>query len=97
MHCITAASLMTAGCICFAGVIGFIGLVAPHITRMVIGGDHRYLLPASGLVGAVLVLVADTLGRTLWSPHVLPIGIVTAFIGVPFFFFLLLRQQRTYF
>jgi iron complex transport system permease protein len=96
MHSITAASLMTAGCICFAGVIGFIGLVAPHITRMIIGGDHRYLLPASGLVGAVVVLLADTLGRTLWSPQVLPIGIVTSFIGVPFFFYLLLNQKKAY-
>jgi iron complex transport system permease protein len=96
MQSITAASLMTAGCICFAGVIGFIGLVAPHITRMIIGGDHRYLLPASGLVGAVVVLLADTLGRTLWSPQVLPIGIVTSFIGVPFFFYLLLRQKKAY-
>ncbi len=96
MHGITAASLMTAGCICFAGVIGFIGLVAPHITRMIIGGDHRYLLPASGLVGAVLVLTADILGRVLWAPHILPIGIVTSFIGVPFFFYLLLKRKRNH-
>lgn len=93
---LTSLSLMTAGCICFAGVIGFIGLVAPHIRRMIIGGDHRYLLPASGLVGAVVVLLADTLGRTLWSPQVLPIGIVTSFIGVPFFFYLLLKQKKAY-
>ncbi|WP_419657418.1 putative ABC transporter, permease protein [Desulfosarcina variabilis str. Montpellier] len=96
LRSVTAASLMTAGCICFAGVIGFIGLVAPHITRMIIGGDHRYLLPASGLIGAVVVLIADTLGRTLWSPHVLPIGIVTSFIGVPFFFYLLIKQKKAY-
>jgi len=96
LHSVTAASLMTAGCICFAGVIGFIGLVAPHITRMIIGGDHRYLLLASGLVGAVVVLLADTLGRTLWSPQVLPIGIVTSFIGVPFFFYLLIKQKKAY-
>jgi iron complex transport system permease protein len=70
--------------------------VAPHITRMIIGGDHRYLLLASGLVGAVVVLLADTLGRTLWSPQVLPIGIVTSFIGVPFFFYLLIKQKKAY-
>ena len=96
MNSVMAASLVTAGCICFAGVIGFIGLVAPHITRMVIGGDHRYLLPASGLVGAVVVLSADAVGRTLWAPQVLPIGIVTSFIGVPFFFYLLLKKKKAY-
>ena len=74
------ASLITAGAICFTGVIGFIGLVSPHITRMIIGGDHRFLLPASALVGAVLVLTADTLGRTLWVPQVIPIGIVTCLL-----------------
>ncbi|MBE9571649.1 MAG: iron ABC transporter permease [Proteobacteria bacterium] len=90
------ASLITAGAICFTGVIGFIGLVSPHITRMVIGGDHRFLLPASALAGAVLVLTADTLGRTLWPPQVIPVGIVTSFIGVPFFFYLLMKRTREY-
>ncbi|HDH97941.1 MAG TPA: iron ABC transporter permease [Deltaproteobacteria bacterium] len=93
---IILASLITAGAICFTGVIGFIGLVSPHITRMIIGGDHRFLLPASALVGAVLVLTADTLGRTLWAPQVIPIGIVTSFIGVPFFFYLLMKRTREY-
>lgn len=93
---IVLASLITAGTICFTGVIGFIGLVSPHITRMVIGGDHRFLVPASALVGAVLVLTADTLGRTLWVPQVIPIGIVTSFIGVPFFFYLLMKRTREY-
>lgn len=90
------ASLITAGAVCFVGVIGFIGLVSPHITRMAIGGDHRFLLPASALTGSVLVLAADTLGRTLWSPQVIPIGIVTSFIGVPFFFYLLMKRVREY-
>ncbi|OEU49478.1 MAG: iron ABC transporter permease [Desulfobacterales bacterium C00003060] len=93
---LVVASLITAGAICFTGVIGFIGLVSPHITRMVIGGDHRFLLPASALVGSVLVLTADTLGRTLWAPQVIPIGIVTSFIGVPFFFYLLMKRTREY-
>jgi iron complex transport system permease protein len=93
---VVLASLITAGAICFTGVIGFIGLVSPHITRMVIGGDHRFLLPASALAGAVLVLTADTLGRTLWIPQVIPIGIVTSFIGVPFFFYLLMKRKREY-
>jgi iron complex transport system permease protein len=93
---VVAGSMMTAGSICFTGVIGFVGLVAPHITRMVIGSDHRFLLPAAGLVGAVLVVAADTLGRTLWAPQVIPIGIVTSFIGVPFFFYLLMRRTKEY-
>ncbi len=93
---VVLASLITAGAICFTGVIGFIGLVSPHITRMVVGGDHRFLLPASALVGAVLVLTADTLGRTLWAPQVIPVGIVTSFIGVPFFFYLLMKKTREY-
>ena len=96
MFGLVLASLITAGTICFTGVIGFIGLVSPHITRMIIGGDHRFLLPASALVGAVLVLTADTLGRTLWAPQVIPIGIVTSFIGVPFFFYLLMKKRREY-
>lgn len=93
---VVAASLITAGSICFTGVIGFIGLVAPHITRMIIGTDHRYLIPGAGLTGAVILVAADTVARTLWSPQVIPIGIVTSFIGVPFFGFLLLRRTREY-
>lgn len=87
------ASLVTAAIICFTGTIGFIGLVAPHITRMAIGADHRFLLPASGLVGALLLLGADSLARTLLAPTVLPVGIMTAFLGVPFFIYLFLRGR----
>ncbi len=93
---VAAASLITAGCICFTGVIGFVGLVAPHITRMIIGNDHKFLLAGSGLVGAVILVAADTVGRTLWEPQVIPIGIVTSFIGVPFFFYLLMKRTREY-
>ena len=96
MSAVVSASLVTAGGICFTGVIGFVGLVAPHITRMVIGNDHMFLLPSSALVGAVIVVAADTLGRTLWSPQVIPLGIVTSFIGVPFFFYLLMKRSREY-
>lgn len=96
MSAVVAASLVIAGGIGFTGVIGFVGLVAPHITRMVIGNDHQVLLPASGLVGALIVVAADTLGRTLWAPQVIPIGIVTSFIGVPFFFYLLMKRSREY-
>jgi len=79
--------------ICFTGTIGFIGLVAPHITRMVIGTDHRTLIPASGLVGAVLLLGADCLARTLIPGAIIPVGIMTAFLGIPFFLYLFMRRR----
>ncbi|MDY0039663.1 MAG: iron ABC transporter permease [Desulforhabdus sp.] len=90
------SALMTAGAICFTGIIGFVGLVSPHIGRMLIGADHRYLIPASGVIGALLVVTADTLSRTVWMPQIIPIGIVTSFLGVPFFFYLLLKKTREY-
>ena len=96
MFSIALASLMTSGAICFTGVIGFVGLVAPHIARMIFGSDNLFLIPASALIGGVLVLSADTLGRTMWLPHVIPIGIVTSFIGVPFFFYLLIKKTKEY-
>ncbi len=74
----------------------FIGLVAPHITRMVIGGDNRFLLPASGLVGAVLLVGADAVSRSIIPPVILPVGVMTSFIGVPFFFYLIIRKRREY-
>ncbi len=89
-------SFITAAVICFTGTIGFIGLVSPHITRMVIGGDHRFLLPASGLAGGLLLLAADTVARTVLSPVILPVGIMTAFLGVPFFVYLFLRRKKEF-
>jgi len=94
--CMMLASLITASIICFTGTIGFIGLVAPHITRMVVGGDHRFLLPASGLVGALILLAADTVARTILAPVILPVGIMTSFLGVPFFIYLFLRRRKDY-
>jgi len=88
------ASLITASIICFTGTIGFIDLVSPHIARMAIGGDHRFLLPGSALVGALLLLGSDTLSRVLLAPMVLPVGIMTSFLGVPFFVYLFLRGKR---
>ncbi len=90
------ASLITASITCFTGIIGFVGLVAPHITRLLIGGDHRYLLPASAILGAILLLTADTIGRTIISPTIIPVGIVLSFIGAPFFFYLLMKRRRQY-
>ena len=91
------ASLMTAAIICFNGIIGFVCLVALHITRMIIGSDHRFLFPFSAIVGAILLLAADTVGRNLLAPAEIPVGIVTAYIGVPMFVYLLIAKRRQYF
>jgi len=90
------ASLITASIICFTGTIGFIGLVSPHITRLAIGGDHRYLIVASGFVGALILLGADSLARTILAPQIIPVGIMTAFIGIPFFLYLFMRRKEEY-
>ncbi len=87
------SSLLTAGAITLAGSIGFVGLVIPHLVRLLIGTDHRLLLPASALTGGALLVVADTLARTLLAPQQLPVGILTALIGVPLFLYLLRRSQ----
>jgi iron complex transport system permease protein len=88
------AVLITAGIVSFVGVIGFVGLVAPHIARMMIGGDYKALLPHAGLVGALLLLVADLIGRVAFAPVMVPVGIVVAFIGVPLFLQLLLTRRQ---
>ena len=81
--------------VALAGTIAFVGLVVPHMMRMLIGADHRFLLPASALAGALLLVIADTLARLVLAPTELPVGIVTAIIGVPFFMSLL-RQRAQY-
>ncbi len=89
-------SLLTAGAVSFVGTIGFVGLVAPHMARMLVGEDQRLLLPASAGMGA-LVMVGASMGSKLLNPGaVIPIGIVTAVIGVPFLFILLLRSRRSF-
>lgn len=88
------ATLITSVIIAFTGIIGFVCLVGPHIARMMIGSDHRFLLPFSCLTGAVLLLGADTVARTVIQPTELPVGIVTALLGVPFFLHLLIRSRR---
>jgi iron complex transport system permease protein len=89
-----AAVFGAAAIVSFTGVIGFVGLVAPHIARLTIGGDHRWLLPFSALAGAVLVLAADLIGRLAFAPVAVPVGIVVAFIGVPLFLHLLLTRRH---
>jgi len=87
------SSLITASVICFTGMIGFIGLVAPHITRMLIGADNRFLVPASGLFGAAFLLGADIISMKIIEPAVLPVGIITAFLGGPLFFLLIVKKK----
>ncbi|OUJ18470.1 ABC-type Fe(3+)-siderophore transport system permease component [Methanonatronarchaeum thermophilum] len=88
------ASLMTAAAVSFLGTIGFIGLVAPHITRMIYGTDHRFLVPASAIIGAIILVASDTVARTIIYPEVLPVGILTSFLGVPLFLYLILRRRK---
>jgi len=88
------SSLITAVIVSFVGIIGFIGLVVPHIVRRVIGEDALYLLPASCIAGALLLLSADTASRTLFSPIILPVGILTSFLGAPLFIYLILTGRR---
>lgn len=94
---IISASLTTAAAVSFSGVIGFIGLVVPHIIRILWGGDYKKLIPLSILGGAITLLVSDILARTVMAPGYLPVGIVTAMIGAPFFLWILRRAKREVF
>lgn len=91
---IALISLMTATAISFVGTIGFIGLVAPHLSRLLVGEDQRFLLPMSGLVGALLLSAASVLSKLIMPGVLVPVGIVTALVGVPFFFHLILSRRR---
>jgi iron complex transport system permease protein len=91
---VAAASLATAAAVAVAGVIGFVGLIAPHLGRQCVGARHRYLIPASGLIGAILLLVADDLARTLAAPVELPVGVLAAILGGPFFLIVLGSRAR---
>jgi iron complex transport system permease protein len=94
---IIAASLAAAAAVAFSGMIGFIGLIVPHALRIIWGGDHRRLLPLSMLGGAAALLLADLLARTVFAPEVIPVGILTALAGVPFFLWLLRRSKAQLF
>ena len=90
------STVMVATIVCFTGTIGFIGLVAPHMTRLAIGGDNKYVLPVSGLLGAVILISADLVARRIIAPVILPVGAVTAFMGAPLFLYLIMRRRREY-
>lgn len=90
---IVLIAAMTGAAVAFAGVVGFVGIVVPHLLRLVIGPGHRRLLPASAMFGATLLLAADTAARSIAAPAEVPIGVLTALFGAPFFLVLLLRQR----
>ena len=91
---VIAAALATGAAVAVSGIIGFIGLVAPHLVRLIAGSSHRVVMPGSALLGACLLLAADLIARMAVSPAELPIGVVTSFIGAPFFLWLLLRRRK---
>jgi iron complex transport system permease protein len=87
------ASLVTAAAVSVSGMIGFVGLIIPHAVRIVSGPDHRVLLPASAVVGAIFLIWADVAARTVMAPQEIPVGIITAFVGAPFFIYLLRKKK----
>jgi iron complex transport system permease protein len=87
-----AASVLTGLAVSVSGAIGYVGLLVPHVMRQLFGSDHRILLPTAALGGAIAVVVADTIGRTVASPAELPVGAMTALVGAPLFIYLLRRR-----
>ncbi len=94
MAILIGGSVLTGSAVAVSGTIGFVGLVVPHMTRLVWGSDHRHVLPLSFINGAALLIVCDLVARTIISPTELPIGVITAFIGAPVFAFIFFRQRR---
>jgi iron complex transport system permease protein len=93
---IAIASFITAAAVSISGLIGFVGLMIPHVMRLLLGPRHRLLLPASAFGGAIFLVLADLLARVVLAPSVLPVGVFTALVGAPFFLFLLRRRKRAY-
>lgn len=92
-YLLVLSALLVAAAVSVSGIIGFIGLVVPHLMRFCLGGDHRWLLPSSLLSGAILLLLSDTLARTLVAPAEMPVGLLTSLIGGPWFLWLILRRR----
>jgi iron complex transport system permease protein len=92
-----AATLITAASVSFVGTIGFVGIIIPHAVRMIWGADHRFLLPLSVLTGAIFMILADLIARTVLAPTEIPIGVITAICGAPFFLYLLRRRKKVIF
>ncbi|MGE7950721.1 FecCD family ABC transporter permease [Lysinibacillus xylanilyticus] len=92
---LVGGSMLTGAAVAVSGTIGFVGLVVPHMTRMLWGSDHRHLLPLSFLNGATLLIICDLIARTIIMPRELPIGVITAFIGAPVFSYIFYKQRRS--
>jgi iron complex transport system permease protein len=90
---LVSATLITAAAVSISGIIGFIGLIIPHIARILVGPDHRILIPSSALAGAIVLVLCDVIARTIISPAELPVGIITSLLGCPFFVYLLRRKS----
>lgn len=93
---IVIAVALAGSAVAVAGTIGFVGLVIPHLTRMLVGNDFRYVLPSSALLGAMLVVLSDTVGRTILPPAEVPAGIITALLGAPYFVYLLVKRKTAF-
>ncbi len=91
---VITAALCVGAAVAVSGIIGFVGLVVPHLIRLMFGADHRLLIPASAIFGGTLLLLADTLARTIVAPTEIPVGIITSIVGGPFFLWLLIRQSK---
>ena len=91
------ASIIAALAVSVSGIIGFVGLITPHILRLIVGPDHKILFPTSALAGAIVLLASDTLARTILMPREIPVGIITSIVGVPFFLYLLIKSRKQVF
>lgn len=90
-HCF---AIRRSAVVSFVGVVAFVGIIAPHISRILMGDDHRYSILLSGLIGAVLIVISDYIGRTIISPIIVPIGIIVSFVGIPIFIYLIMSSKR---
>ena len=86
------AALLAASAVCVVGLLGFVGLIVPHTARLILGSDYKILLPGAALLGAAVVEISDTFARTIFAPTELPVGILMAMLGAPFFLYLLRRE-----
>jgi iron complex transport system permease protein len=93
---LAVGALVTGAAVALSGLVGFVGLIVPHVARIVLGPNHRLLLPASFLCGAIFLVLADLVARTVIAPQEIPLGVVTALVGAPFFIALLRRAKRDY-
>jgi iron complex transport system permease protein len=94
LQLIAIAAVLTGATIAFTGIIGFVGLVGPHIARLIIGANHRFLIPFSAVVGALVLVIADTVGRMVLAPAVIPVAIIDALVGAPIFIYLILTRRK---